>query len=305
MGALRLFLALLVATAHLAAVVPGVPAALSSQAIPAVRIFFVLSGFYMALVLSQRYRQPWSFYASRMLKLLPIYWLVSALTAVIVATTPIGEETLPYFQLLAGWRRIDLADFPIFADAYALGTLVTLFGSDTWMWLGFSPVTEALSLAPSYAPKVATGLSFTAVPQAWTLGLELCFYLLAPFLVRLRTMWLTVLIAASIGLRVYLQLGTPYDRSLFPLELPLFLTGMVIFRWLPALALSTTRFKRLDAELGALSYPAYISHLLVFAVLDRMTMLAAPWWQVLPIGCRREADRSTARLFWSATACGR
>src|SRR5215471_10965033 len=52
MGFLRFVLALLVAVGHLTAAVPGIPYDLSSNAVFAVRAFFMLSGFYMALVLS-------------------------------------------------------------------------------------------------------------------------------------------------------------------------------------------------------------------------------------------------------------
>lgn len=280
MGTLRLCLALLVATAHLAAIVPNIPSALSSQAILAVRAFFVLSGFYMALVLKERYALPLTFYASRLLKLLPIYWLVCALTFAADATF----GNLPIIHPVSAWQHLDLATLPASAITYVATTVVTLIGADTWVWLGFDHATGAWSHAPAYAPNVTSALVLTGVPQAWTLGLELWFYLLAPFLVRLRTRWLLVLIAFSIALRLYFQPVPTFDRALLPLELPFFLAGILLFRWRLSLSLMTARFGWLDAELGALSYPAYISHFLVFAVVNQAMRLSdSPWGFALSV----------------------
>src|ERR1700719_752278 len=59
----------------------------------AVQTFFVLSGFYMALVLSRKYadKGPITFYRARFLRLFPAYWLACLLTiAVAIATQQTG-----------------------------------------------------------------------------------------------------------------------------------------------------------------------------------------------------------------------
>jgi peptidoglycan/LPS O-acetylase OafA/YrhL len=58
---------------------------------------------------------------------------------------------------------------------------------------------------------------------------------------------------------------------------------MIAYRVVPSLAAFATRTGRIDAALGALSYPAYISHLLVFAVLYQSSALTMPWWTTLPL----------------------
>ena len=58
---------------------------------------------------------------------------------------------------------------------------------------------------------------------------------------------------------------------------------MVAFRGFPALTWIATRLGPIDAELGALSYPAYISHLLVFALLYQTSLLSLPWSTALPL----------------------
>src|SRR5262245_24943622 len=86
MGVLRCLLALSVLLVHDAdgwfKLIDGVAA---------VQCFFVISGFYMALVLNERYAQLGSFYANRALRLLPTYWAV--LLLVIAAAVLAGRPT--------------------------------------------------------------------------------------------------------------------------------------------------------------------------------------------------------------------
>jgi len=72
-GLLRTILALLVVGSHLGAF---------GGATFAVKGFFIISGFYMALVISTRYHKlpVGDFYASRLLRLLPLYWVIGLLT---------------------------------------------------------------------------------------------------------------------------------------------------------------------------------------------------------------------------------
>ena len=67
------------------------------------------------------------------------------------------------------------------------------------------------------------------VPQAWSLGVELTFYLIAPFILTKKRV-LLILLASSIALRFYiihLDLGKndPWTYRFFPTELALFLLG--------------------------------------------------------------------------------
>ena len=73
MGAVRFTLALSVAVWHL----PGAPFRLLNAAV-AVLAFFIISGFYMAMVLTEKYPTVRSFYAARFLRLYPAYAAVAA-----------------------------------------------------------------------------------------------------------------------------------------------------------------------------------------------------------------------------------
>jgi peptidoglycan/LPS O-acetylase OafA/YrhL len=67
------------------------------------------------------------------------------------------------------------------------------------------------------------------IHPAWTLGVELSFYLVAPFILP-RRKWIYVLLALSLGLRLlFIHLGfgarDPWTYRFFPTELALFLLG--------------------------------------------------------------------------------
>src|SRR4029077_12379723 len=100
----------------------------------------------------------------------------------------------------------------------------------------------AFSWDPFHAPFPAQGLML--IPQAWSLGTELSFYLVAPFI--LRSSWRIVffVFVASIALRVGLFSAglyyDPFSYRFFPAELMWFLLGYgcyVVYRhvsrWVP------------------------------------------------------------------------
>jgi peptidoglycan/LPS O-acetylase OafA/YrhL len=78
--------------------------------------------------------------------------------------------------------------------------------------------------------------TFLLVPQAWSLSLELCFYLLAPFILKLRNLSILALFLLSLTLRLYMGYkGPEYDlvvRRFFPAELCFFLVGVLSYRLL-------------------------------------------------------------------------
>src|SRR5262245_45783840 len=73
MGLLRFFLALSVAVWH----IPG-PAFKLMYASVAVICFFIVSGFYMAMVLTERYDKAGEFYWARFTRLYPAYFAMAA-----------------------------------------------------------------------------------------------------------------------------------------------------------------------------------------------------------------------------------
>jgi peptidoglycan/LPS O-acetylase OafA/YrhL len=77
--------------------------------------------------------------------------------------------------------------------------------------------------------------TFLVVPQAWTIGLEIAFYLIAPFIVRKKISLIMFLIAASLALRIVLNYSglndDPWSYRFFPTELVFFLLGTLAYHF--------------------------------------------------------------------------
>ena len=75
---------------------------------------------------------------------------------------------------------------------------------------------------------------FHFIPQAWTLGLELSFYIVAPLIVRKKTPVIVLLLFVSLATRYYLYYKGYYfgwwTVAFFPTELAMFLLGSISYR---------------------------------------------------------------------------
>ncbi|MDE5440109.1 acyltransferase family protein [Bradyrhizobium sp. CSA207] len=197
-------------------VMPPFPWLRLTTGITAVEIFFVISGFYMQMVLSQRYASAGAFYLSRAVRIFPTYWIVAALT---LALWPANG-----FHHIAslGWQPAIL----VFASS------ILIFLQDTLLFLGVDHG-ELFFTADfhSTAPQLS---SYLIVRPSWTLALELYFYLLAPSLARLGRSSLGVVALILTGARLAAYAAgldhDPWFYRFFPFELPLFVLGMLSFR---------------------------------------------------------------------------
>lgn len=206
MGTLRILLALCVAYGHLTKL-PSFP---SSDV--AVQSFFVISGFYMALVLNEKYGPGsyWLFISNRVLRLWPAYAVVLILS----------------FAVADNWRSIFALNW--FDVAFFIGSQILIIGQELYLFLFVNDGTLAFT---AHYTEVSTPLyTLAPIPQAWTLGLEIYFYLLAPFLVRRGPLFIAAMIAASLALRMLLQgafglSGEPWSFRFFPSEFALFMAG--------------------------------------------------------------------------------
>src|SRR5205085_338067 len=102
------------------------------------------------------------------------------------------------------------------------------------------------------------------VPQAWSISLELMFYCLVPFLIRNSTRLLVVIVAATFILRAAIySIGydiDPWVGRFFPLELGLFVMGMVSRRIY-------------DAYIGSIARSVQIAIVVFFLALTCVLML--------------------------------
>ena len=229
MGILRVILALFVVLDHFRS--------FSSFYFPggefAVKVFFIISGFYMTMILDKKYVGKGSytlFLSNRFLRLFPIYWVVLGLT--------IGASFISYF-VFNDWLR--LTQYVVYHDIMNIKTLVFqgftnifLFGQDVVMFIGMDPEKGTMYFSGDFTKTYPQFHTFLFVPQAWTIGLELLFYLIAPFVVRRNIKVIVLLIAGSLIIRgfIYFNLGMqndPWTYRFFPNELSLFLIGTISY----------------------------------------------------------------------------
>jgi peptidoglycan/LPS O-acetylase OafA/YrhL len=251
-------------------------------------MFYVISGFYMGLVLTEKYRGAgwrWRFYVSRYTRLMPAYLLV------------LGAAYLYFGGGIFNRPIVSGADV-----AFVVANL-SLVGIDL---TAFYTITPDLPAAGQLL-----------VPQAWSLGIELSFYLVVPALVVMRTRALVALAIIGLLARLAVMGADVYvQQRIFPLELYFFVLGLLAHRayvklpamdagigagaltlglalvalpahfnaykgWSPESALlftaafavllpfifAYTRDWAVDRAVGELSYPVYLVHMLVANVI--------------------------------------
>lgn len=236
MGMIRLLLAFAVFNSHF----PTLEGAPIVNGHEAVLTFFAISGFYMALVLDRSYRTPRDFYLSRFLTLYPMYVLALAVSLGLLTSLNVHSMTnrAALMDILS-----DPASFLVMA-----WTSATTFGQELLFSLARSPegglqfVSSSRTALWSDAPLI----------QAWSLSLELTFYAMAPFMVRLRTRTLIALGAASLALKIGIMLSpaaeVAFYKRFFPLEFWLFCGGVLAYRV----------YRRLAAEPRPMDYFLFV-----------------------------------------------
>lgn len=179
MGVIRLFLAWVVAIDHWRVLVLIPRSAFTDDNIKfgfnagyAVMFFYVISGFLITFTLSRNYATDVSgtarFYRNRFVRIYSLYWPMVLLSFLTVGSA------LPSFLAASLPDKL---------------TGIFLLGMD-WR-ISFTDY-----------PKTHFAAAIVGLGQAWTLGVELTFYLVAPWLMRSWRAAVAVL-AASFGLRAY------------------------------------------------------------------------------------------------------
>ena len=298
MGLLRVLLAVSVLMAHTGQLGKS-PYLSGFGSANAIEAFFVISGFYISLILDKSYSTKIGFYRNRILRLYPIYFIICFFVI-------LRSLFLPSI-------RSDLFSYP--GKALALGSLAnsTFFGSD---WIMFLQWHNNNLHFGNFENSEFPLWHMLFVPQSWSLGIEVTFYLLAPLLCRAKsrtiiglglTLSLVRVLAYSKGLN-----SDPWTYRFFPFEMPMFILGILIYRlksyfknppkisvmqsylmlvllfFLFPLILQKSNLGRFiqllvlliittliiifgaestkDKKLGEFSYPIYMSHILVITV---------------------------------------
>jgi peptidoglycan/LPS O-acetylase OafA/YrhL len=174
MGALRILLAISVFLFHTGT--SGFFRVMDGGA--AVFCFFVISGFYMELVLTEKYTKLRlgseylkRFYLSRFWRLYPIYFIILSVT--LVLTVLLSQVQLP--EIFHGRSELSFA---------SSARLVIVYMSNFTMFFLNLPSTKDLLIGPG-----------------WSIGVEISFYVLAPFILRMPAINLIVLSIIGLSLQ--------------------------------------------------------------------------------------------------------
>jgi peptidoglycan/LPS O-acetylase OafA/YrhL len=186
----------------------------------AVQLFYMISGYLISFVLidAKSYLSVKDFYLSRFLRVYPIYFAVAFLT---LAAYLLAPREVEFFHVI---RKS-----PDLAKALLIFSNLFLFLQD---WVMFSGVElRELVFATNFQNSEIILYKGLLVPQAWTLGVELSFYIVAPFILKKRFS-LFLFLFLSICLRVYffkigIGANDPWTYRFFPTELALFLFGAI------------------------------------------------------------------------------
>lgn len=173
MGLLRLFLALSVIAGHAQTTIFG---ANGIGAWYAVNFFFIISGFYMAMVLNGKYKSVsnYQFYKSRILRIFPAYYIGLGL-ALVVSCSAVFD----LFDRLTITSKI----IYVFQNLFIVGQdLSYLFCVETKSGV------------------CADSVGLTINPPAWSLAVELGFYLVAPFILKSQTKTFLFVLAGAVYL---------------------------------------------------------------------------------------------------------
>lgn len=230
MGIIRILLALSVLIGHVG-ILWGYK---SLDGIIAVQAFYIISGFYISLILNEKYNcfknSYRLFISNRFLRLYPIYWTVLILSITsscfnYFINNNFGriQPYITHYESMNIWSFLSLIFvniFIIFQDAFA--------------FLRFNTNAQSLFFT-SNSQLINTPLhNFTLIPQAWTIGIEILFYIIAPFIVRAKTNFILFFIFLSICLRVLIySMGfyhEPWIQRFFPTEIALFLAGAISYK---------------------------------------------------------------------------
>ncbi len=226
MGLLRAALAMAVVLGH---TLSGRHRLVMIDPAAAVELFFIISGFYMGLILSEKYVGPKSFklfITNRLLRLFPAYLLVLVISVLLWLLLGKRAGT----DGPAGLFRLGLKPSALILLA---GVQLLIVAQEIFL---FARVGPGGSLIPTaHFQNHPPIWQYAVVPPAWSLSLELYFYAIAPFLIRLRTRTLVIVACCSFCCRLYIYerlrlTNDPWTYRFFPSELMFFTAGILAYR---------------------------------------------------------------------------
>ncbi|MBK7666560.1 MAG: acyltransferase [Sphingobacteriaceae bacterium] len=296
MGILRFILALSVIGAHAGYI--GIPlpdgkpyevwAMYLIDGRQSVALFYIISGFYMALVLNTKYNHnTLKFYFNRFLRLWPTYFVVLIIACFIT----------PTFNNIV----IALKDCDNLTKSYVWLCNLFILGTDTFWYTSIHNC--KIMYDPTFLSATANGSTFLINSPVFSISIEMIFYLMAPFILKsLKKTWIYFILGFLYFCYVVLSgnLNIVYQYHLFPSSFIYFglgalawhysqKTGFVLtekriltalfgclalmfvyslfqmviilcFTFMVPILFNLTKHSKIDKTIGELSYPLYIAH---------------------------------------------
>lgn len=201
----------------------------------AVELFYIFSGFYMALILNEKYvglKMYKVFITNRMLKLYPVYWAVAffvVLFSIYIAFDTHWHNWGSLYQFHKYGHKMSVSVF-----AFLISSNLGIFCQDIIMFLKMNTSFDGFVFTENFRQSSPQLNRFLLIPQAWTVALELTFYLVAPFIARKNIVWILLLAILSLACKFTLAsagyVADPWSYRFFLSELHLFLLGILAYR---------------------------------------------------------------------------
>jgi peptidoglycan/LPS O-acetylase OafA/YrhL len=196
----------------------------------AVQCFYMISGFYMALVLHEKYNHPRDyvvFLQQRFLRLYPSYLIILLFYVLVQGGCSLLTHQPTGFA--AFWAQYtDVMSWAL----RALFVFLNLFliGQDYTFYWSLDPGNGHVVFTTLNTGHLIPAFQFLVVVPSWTLCVEFCFYLIAPFLVRRSVYLQASIVVGFILARWILWAGfhvpsNPWLYRFFPLQFGFFLSG--------------------------------------------------------------------------------
>lgn len=295
MGLLRFLLAICVVAAH----AEGIFGLHLIGGELAVQSFFIISGFYMSMILNEKYNSYKLFISSRFIRIYPLYFIVLILSLIVglsfLKTDYHPEGLLTYYSKYGASLSFPTQFFLFFSNTF-------IFFQDVVMFLGINNVNGNLFFTSNFQNSNPPLYLLLFIPQAWSISIELFFYLLAPFIVKKSLYVIFLLILGSLFIRFYLAhiynlVKDPWSYRFFPNELVFFLLGTLCYKlykssWLIKITSTQTYlgsfiliiitivynpFNRVLINLG-MPYILYITYIaLIFLLISLLFKLTKNW----------------------------
>lgn len=203
----------------------------------AVQAFYIISGFYMSLILNEKYilqnNSYKLFITNRLIRLYPVYWatlLLIIISSLVLYFTSGGNNYGYLNSFIDNYHILN----PLSIFILVFSNIFIIF-QDVLLFFEVNLESGLFFFQHQFNKDHLNGFDFALIPQAWTVALEILFYTIAPFIVRRKTSVLIIIFSILIAINYVLkyQLGlnyTPWSFRFFPSELPLFLLGVFSYK---------------------------------------------------------------------------